>query len=117
MPKNSNLIPEDPVDTVNNVFCVAALADKQHETSYLDATGALPVISLEGCQYFIVAHNCATTYISADPSSNVTNTTIVDTFDECFTEFSKKGSKPRFDCTDNHLMDPLKSYMAKYYCK
>ena len=37
---------------VNSVFCFAALADKQTGTMYTDQTGALPVRSLDGMQYF-----------------------------------------------------------------
>ena len=44
-------------DGMNNVFCFAALADKQKGTMYTDATGALPAVSLEGNQYFFVAYD------------------------------------------------------------
>ena len=45
-----NIIPDndEPHDGLNNVFCYAALADKQTGTLYTNATGALPVMSLEG---------------------------------------------------------------------
>ena len=31
-PEDANVIPQDPVDTVNNIFCFAALAEKQTRT-------------------------------------------------------------------------------------
>ena len=36
------------VPTSNNVFCFAALAEREKGTGYTDATGALPVMSLDG---------------------------------------------------------------------
>ena len=41
----------------NNIFCFAALADKQTGTMYTDQTGALPVRSLDGMKCFFVAYN------------------------------------------------------------
>ena len=41
----------------NNIFCFAALADKQTGTMYTDQTGALLVRSLDGMQYFFIAYN------------------------------------------------------------
>ncbi len=51
----------------NNVFCYAALADKQTGTIYTDATGALPHVSLEGNQYYFVAYDYDTNAIFAIP--------------------------------------------------
>jgi hypothetical protein len=49
--KPSNL----PKPQANQVFCFAAMADKTARTIYHDLTGRLPVMSLEGNQYFLVA--------------------------------------------------------------
>ena len=48
----------DPNKTneANNIFCFAALADKQTGTMYTDQKGALPVRSLDGMQYFFIAY-------------------------------------------------------------
>ena len=61
-----NIIPEEdePHDGLNNVFCFAALAEKQTGTLYTNATGALPVMSLEGNQYYFVAYDYDTNAIS-----------------------------------------------------
>ena len=48
---------------MNNIFCFAALVDKQNGTLYTDATGALPVVSLEGNQYYFVAYDYDTNAI------------------------------------------------------
>ena len=51
-----HVIPTESNDTACNVFCYAALANKHRGTMYTDATGALPVVTLEGNQYFFVAY-------------------------------------------------------------
>jgi hypothetical protein len=43
-----NIIPmEEKEDSACHVFCYAALTDKHTGTMYTDATGALPVVTLE----------------------------------------------------------------------
>ena len=56
-----DIIPNDESQT-NNIFCYAALADKQEGTLYTDATGAFPEMSLDGKQYFFVAYDYDTNY-------------------------------------------------------
>ena len=89
-PESANIIPQDATDTVNNIFCFAALIDKQKGTLYTDATGALPEISLDGHQYFCVTYNYDTTYIFAEPITNVTTVLIVNAFYNVFTELTEK---------------------------
>ena len=68
----------------NNVFCFAALADKQTGTLYTDQTGALPVRSIEGMQYFFIAYDYDTNYIFAKPISNLKDETIIVAFKSVF---------------------------------
>ena len=42
---------------VNNIFCSAALADSRTGTFYIDSTGTLPTISLDGHQYYFIAYD------------------------------------------------------------
>ena len=83
----------EPIETpkANNVFCFAALADKQTGTLYTDQTGALPVRSLEGMQYFFIAYDYDTNYIFAKPISNLKDKTIIEAFESVFNELKNKG--------------------------
>ena len=45
------------VPTINNVFCFAVLSEKEKGTVNTDATGALPMMSLDGHQYYIIAYD------------------------------------------------------------
>ena len=53
-------IPPDNVPD-SNIFCYAALADKQQGTLYTDATGALPARSMDANQYYFIAYDYNTT--------------------------------------------------------
>ena len=44
VPEDNTVIPEDRADAVKNIFCFAALVDKQKGTLYPDTIEALPVI-------------------------------------------------------------------------
>jgi hypothetical protein len=39
--EDANIISQDPADTMNKIFCFAALADKQKGTFYTDVTASL----------------------------------------------------------------------------
>ena len=84
------IIPDvnEPHNGLNNVFCFAALADKQTGTLYTDATGALPVMSLEGNQYYFVAYDYDTNAIFAIPIKKLKDDSIIAAFDEIFTNLT-----------------------------
>ena len=99
VPKYSNnLIPEDPVDSVNNIFCSVALTYKQQGTLYTDVMGALPAVLLEGHTHFFVAYDYVTNYIFVEPISTVTDATIVDAYDKLFTELSDREFQAQIQC-------------------
>eukprot|EP00804_Cyclotella_cryptica_P015897 CCRYP_006383-RA/>CCRYP_006383-RA protein AED:0.07 eAED:-0.04 QI:0/0/0/1/0/0/2/0/1375 len=109
-----NVIPFETIDdSVCNVFCYAALADKQAGTMYTDATGALPAISLEGHQYYFVAYAYDPNYIFAKPLSNLKDESILTAFDEVFQQLKDNGFKPTFNVTDNQAATPIKDYLRK----
>ena len=61
----------------NNIFCCAALTDKQEGTLYTDATRAFPEMSLDGKKYFFVAYDYNINYVFALPIANVQDNTII----------------------------------------
>lgn len=124
-PSAPNIIPDETADGTaehvpngcSNVFCFAALADKVQGTIYTDATGHLPVKSLEGHQYYFVAYDYDTNYIFAIPIRDVKDATIIAAFDEVFQELTDRGYKPRLNVTDNQATTPLKAYLQQHDCK
>ena len=93
------------------------MADKQTGTMYTDQTGALPVRSLDGMQYFFIAYDYDTNYIFAKPISNLKDETIIEVFESVFNELKDKGHKPTFNVTDNQCTKPIKAFLKKENCK
>jgi polyhydroxyalkanoate synthesis regulator phasin len=113
-----NVIPmEEKEDSACHVFCYAALADKHTGTMYTDATGALPVVTLEGHQYYFVAYAYDPNYIFAIPMRNVKDESILKAFDNVFQELKEKGFKPEFNVMDNQATRPIKEYLKKENAK
>ena len=111
-PSPAHLIPPDETHAVNNVFCYAALADKQRGTLYTDATGALPAISLDGHQYYFVAYDYDTNFIFAEPVKDLTDDSIMHAFDKIFSGLEQKGFKPTFNVSDNQAAKRIKAYLT-----
>ena len=101
---------------LSNVFCFAALADKQKGTFYTDATGALPAVSLDGNQYYFIAYDYDTNYIFAIPIKDVKDATLVAACEEVFNTLKEKGYKPTLNITDNQAVRPLKEYLKSEEC-
>ena len=51
---------------------------KEKGTIYKDATGALPVLSLDGHQYYVVTYDYDNNFIEAKEVSDLKDETIVD---------------------------------------
>ena len=64
-------VASEGVPTNANVFCFEALAEKEKGTTHTDATGALPVLSLDGHQYYIVAYDYDNNFIEARKVSDL----------------------------------------------
>eukprot|EP00804_Cyclotella_cryptica_P022477 CCRYP_015112-RA/>CCRYP_015112-RA protein AED:0.28 eAED:0.23 QI:0/0/0/1/0/0/2/0/681 len=112
-----HVIPPDITDTTCNVFCFAALADKHQGTMYTDATGALPAVTLEGNQYYLVAYAYDPNYIYAAPLRNLRDESIMTAFEHAFQDLKTKGYKPTLNATDNQATTPIKSYLNTEDCK
>ena len=96
-----------------NIFCFAALADKQHGTFYTDCTGRLPTRALDGQQLFFVAYDYDTNYIFAIPIVSTTDSDILDAFKQVHQILTDKGYKPIFNVTDNQAAAPIKAFMQQ----
>ena len=105
------------VPTNNNVFCFAALTKKEKGTVYTDATGALPVMSLDGHQYYIVAYDSDNNFIEAKEVSNLNDETIAETVQRIFDKMEAHGHRPLTNVTDNQAAQPLKAFLKTKECK
>ena len=100
-----------------NVFCYAALADKQEGTMYTDMTGALPHMSLKGNLYYLIAYIYDLNAIIAKPMKSTKSDDIVAAFDDIFTELKEKGYKPQLNVSDNQSATQIKQFLTSKDCE
>ena len=118
IPTQGHVIPDaSDNNLVINVFCFAALADKNKGTLYTDATSTLPVRSINNNQCYYVVYDYDTNYVHTVPVEDLTDATIIKTFDKIFRYMERKGHKPCLNITDNQAVAPLKRYLAQKNCK
>ena len=98
---------------ISNVLCFATLADKNKGTLLTDAINALLVQSIDGNQYYYVAHDYNTNYVDAVSVKDLTNATIIKTFNKIFEDMGQKGHKQRLTITNNQTVVSLKRYLAQ----
>ena len=109
-PKDGSTSSEGVVGRINNMFCFAALTDKEKNTIYTDATGALPFVSLDGKQYYIATYGYGNTYVYALPVSDLKDKTIVAAVKEFEQDMDGKVHKTRLNVTDNQAVGSVKCF-------
>ena len=93
------ILPGNEEDS--NIFCYAALANKQQGILYTNATGALSARSMDTNQYFVVVYDYDNNYIFAERILDVKDNTIIETFQQIFEQLVKKDHRPLLNITDN----------------
>ena len=106
------------VPTNNNEFCFVVLTEKGKGTLYMDdATCALPVMSLNGHQYYIVAYDYGNNFIEAKEVSDLKDETIVEAVQKIFDKMEAHGHRLLLNVTDNQAAQPLKTFLKTKECK
>ena len=77
----------------NNIFCFAVLTDKEMGMVYTNTMGVLPIMSLDGKQYYILMYDYDNNYVNALPVSDLHSVTIVVGV-KIFEDMIKKGHSP-----------------------
>ena len=93
------------------------MAEKEKGTVYTDATGALPVLSLDGHHYYVVTCDYDNNFIEAREVSDLKDETIVEAVQKIFDKMETHGHKPKLNVTDNQVARPLKAFLKTKQCK
>ena len=110
-PHDDDFFPPHESNTINHVFCWAALADQIDGTTYTDLTGRFPTMSLENNHYVFVAYDYTTNAIIVRAITDREFATIVRAFDDIFTHLTSKGFKPKFNVLDNEASHTITEYL------
>jgi hypothetical protein len=88
-------------ESMANIFCFGAFADKITGVVYNDLTGNFPYMSLDGSICFFVLYHYQTNAILATPTANLDNKSIFEAYKTHFKMLEAKGYKPKVNVMDN----------------
>ena len=108
---------EDVISNESNMVWSAALVDKEKGTVYTDATGTLPVLILEGNQYYVCACDHDNSYTHSILVIDVKDETTVKEVKGFLEEMESKGHTPMLNVTDNQTAKLLEEYLTTRECK
>ena len=101
-------IPDD--ESIANVFCFGAFADKVSGVVYNDLTGNFPFMSIDGSVCFFVLYHYETNAILVKPIANVDDCSIFSAYKEIFETLEEKGYKPKMNVMDNQATKYIKKF-------
>ncbi len=96
-----NLIGMDDEESIANVFCFGAFADKNNGVVYNDLTGSFLFILLEDSICFLIMYHYKANAILAKPISGLDNISIFNIYKMQFDDLTSKGFKPKINIMDN----------------
>jgi hypothetical protein len=112
-----NLIGMDYNESIANVFCFGAFADKNNWVVYNDLTGSFPFILLDGSVCFFIMYHYKANAILAKPISALDNISIFNVYKMQFKDLISKGFKPKINIMDNQATKHIKAFLTEQQCK
>ena len=106
-----NIIIDDDDDSVANIFCSAAFADKFSGVVYSDLTGNFPFMSFDGNVCFLVVYHYET------PIAGLDDMTIFQAYKAIFNDLTEKGFKPKLNVMDNQATKYIRKFLTEEECK
>ena len=106
-----NYIPDD--ESIANVFCFGAFADKVSGVVYNDLTGNFPFMSIDGSVCFFVLYHYKTNTILVKPIANVDHHSIFAAYKEIFETLEEKGYKPKMNVMDNQATKYIQRFLTE----
>jgi hypothetical protein len=113
---NSPTIIEDDNESIANLFCFGAFADKVTGVIYNDLTGNFPFMSLDGSVCFFVMYHYETNSILVTPIANLDDKSIFEAFKAKFEMLEEKGYKPKVNVMDNQATKYIKQFLTNKEC-
>jgi hypothetical protein len=112
-----NLIGEDEDESIANMFCFDAFANKNSGIVYHDLTGSFPFMSYNGSIYFFILYHYESNAILGTPIAGIDNISIFEVYKKQFKNLVDKGFKPKLNVLDNQAMKHIKKILNENECK
>ena len=104
-------------ESIANVFCFSAFADKNTGVVYNDCTGNFPFLLLDGNVCFFVMYHHGTNAIFAMPIPSLNSNSILVAYKKNFEYLVSKGYKPKINIMDNQATKAIHLYLTPQECK
>jgi hypothetical protein len=111
-----NFIADDD-ESIANVFCYGAFADKRSGVVYNDLTGNFPFVSFDGSVCFLVIYHYKANAILATPIAGLDDKSIFEAYKKTFDELAQKGFKPKLNVMDNQATRYIKAFLTEEECE
>jgi len=116
-PSGPHLIADNVDQSISNIFCFGAFADKQCGIVYHDMTGLFPFMSFDGSVCFFVLYHYKFNAILATPTAGLDDMTNFKAYKAYFDELEQKGYKPKLNIMDNQATNHIKKILTENVCK
>jgi hypothetical protein len=112
-----NVVDDDGNESIANIFCFGAFADKNSGIVYHDLTGSFPFMSFDGSVCFFVLYHYTSNAILATPIAGLDDVSIFNGYKKYFEELTAKGFKPKLNVMDNQATKHIKKFLTENDCK
>ncbi len=112
-----NLIGEDEDESIANVFCLGALANKNSGIVYHNLMGSFPFMSYNGSICFFILYHYESNAILGTSIAGLDDISIFEAYKKQFENLADKGFKPKLNAMDNQATKHIKKILNKNECK
>ncbi len=112
-----NVIGDDCNESIANVFCFGAFADRHSGVVYNDLTGNFPFVLFDGSVCFLVMYHYKANAILAMPIAGLDDHSIFNANKANFDKLAQKGFKPKLNIMDNQTTKHIKTFLTEEECK
>ena len=103
-----HIVDDEDDESIANIFCFGAFADKNSGIVYHDLTGLFPFMSFDGSVCFFVLYHYESNAILATPIARLDDVSIFNTYRKYFKELTAKGFNPELNVMDNQATKHIK---------
>jgi hypothetical protein len=112
-----HLIGSDDDESIANIFCFGAFADKNSGIVYHELTGLFPFMSYNGSVCFFILNHYKSNSILATPISGLNKICIFNAYKKEFEMLVSKRFKSQLNIMDNQATKHIKAFLTKNDCK
>jgi hypothetical protein len=106
------MMPQQEACSMQDVFCIAALADANTGTMHTDLTSSFPVRLFKNMQYIFVAYVYDLNAIIVRAMPTCTNAAMITAFKEVIEVLRTRGYHPALNVMDNKCSTVVERYIC-----